>query len=98
MNNDLADNPIWLRGLLIAALLSGTGGSAVGLLQGDSRYTAEDAARDFALRDERISALRGNSNTGNIRHGERIRRLEERLTIHEHDTRTHLDDRVRHGD
>lgn len=51
-------NRVWF--LIIAALLSGIGSGASGLLQEptDDRYRGKDAREDFAKRDAEISALR----------------------------------------
>lgn len=103
--DELANTPIWFRGLLIVALLSGTGGSALGIMQDrGSGYNQEDAQRDFALRDERTSAnrqlidTRRDENAGQHRDYElRLRGLETRIEVHEHDTRSHVDDRLRHS-
>ena len=58
LNNELAAYPKWFHAVLVLALLLGGSGSAMGIFQdAHSRYRAEDAARDFALRDERTARL-----------------------------------------
>ncbi len=81
MDDELVNNSIWVRYLLVAALLSGTGGSVMGVVQGNGTYSAKDAERDFAIRDERTRVYGS--------HEERIRELEEWITIHQYDRRAH---------
>ena len=50
------DNLFW--GLISAALLSGLGSGVLTITQTEDRYYAEDANRDFELRDERILNIR----------------------------------------
>ena len=58
-DNDIAGLTNWHRILLISALLSGAGSSILGITKDTSdRYKGMDAARDFALRDERLTELR----------------------------------------
>lgn len=49
----------WQLALIFSALLSGAGSGVIGLTQDTTdRYKGQDARRDFALRDERITEIR----------------------------------------
>ena len=88
MDDDLVNSSVWFRYLVIAALFGSVGNGTLGLIQSDGNYSAEDARRDFSLRDERATQ---HEQLGD--HAGRIRIIEDRLSTHEHDTRLHNDDR-----
>jgi hypothetical protein len=55
LQNDL-DNK-WIRYLLVAALLSGTGGGLASLTQTDDRFRGRDFDREILTRDRRVERL-----------------------------------------
>lgn len=56
--NDVLLDSKWFRGLVIAALLSGTGGGIGTLTKTDDRFRGADFTREIAVRDSEISELK----------------------------------------